>query len=38
VLALVLFHVMRLGRQIEVGAVRSPWAGLQNLPADQLIS
>lgn len=27
----------RLGRQIQSGAARSPWAGLQDIPADQII-
>ncbi|MDZ4720387.1 MAG: BCD family MFS transporter [Roseiflexaceae bacterium] len=38
VLALVLIGAMRLGRQIADGAARSPWAGLQDVPADQLIA
>jgi BCD family chlorophyll transporter-like MFS transporter len=37
-LALTLIVALRLGRQIEAGAVRSPWAGLQDVPADQLIA
>jgi MFS transporter, BCD family, chlorophyll transporter len=37
-LALLLIGAMRLGRKIQAGAIRSPWAGLQDLPADQLIS
>jgi BCD family chlorophyll transporter-like MFS transporter len=37
-LALVLIGAMRLGRQLDGGAARSPWAGLQDVPADQLIA
>jgi BCD family chlorophyll transporter-like MFS transporter len=37
-LALVLIGAMRLGRQLDDGAARSPWAGLQDVPADQLIA
>lgn len=36
VLALILLFVLRLGRQIN--AARSPWDGLKDLPADQLLS
>jgi BCD family chlorophyll transporter-like MFS transporter len=37
VLALAVLFALRLGRQIRAGAVRSPWAGLQDIPADQII-
>ncbi len=37
-IAVILLLVMRLGRQLRSGTVQSPWAGLQDLPADQLIS
>ena len=37
-IALMLLIVMRLGSKLRSGAVQSPWAGLQDLPADQLIS
>jgi BCD family chlorophyll transporter-like MFS transporter len=36
-LALVLVAALRLGRQLRAGEVRSPWAGLQDIPADQII-
>ena len=35
-LALVLLVTMRLGRQLR--SERSPWEGLKDLPADQLLS
>lgn len=38
VVAVACILIMRLDRQIQSGAVRSPWSGLQDLPADQLIS
>lgn len=38
ILALILLVVMRLGRKLQSGDVQSPWAGLQDLPADQLIA
>jgi BCD family chlorophyll transporter-like MFS transporter len=38
VLALVLLFVLRLVRKIREGAVRSPWSGLQDMPADQMIA
>lgn len=34
--ALALVAALRLDRQIRAGAIRSPWAGLQELPADQI--
>jgi BCD family chlorophyll transporter-like MFS transporter len=37
-LALVFLVVMRMRRQLGSSATRSPWAGLQDVPADQLIS
>lgn len=36
-LATVLLLVLRLGRQIREGAVRSPWASLDQVNADQII-
>jgi BCD family chlorophyll transporter-like MFS transporter len=36
-LALGVLFALRLNRQIRAGAVRSPWAGLQDIPADQII-
>jgi len=36
-LTLILIAAFRLGRQIQAGAVRSPWAGLQDLPGDQIL-
>ncbi|GAB4155008.1 MAG: BCD family MFS transporter [Roseiflexaceae bacterium] len=38
VLTLLFILALRLGRQIDAGAIRSPWSSLQDLPADQLIS
>lgn len=38
VLALAAMLALRLGRRISEGAVRSPWAGLKDIPADQLLS
>jgi MFS transporter, BCD family, chlorophyll transporter len=37
VLALGLLVALRLGRQLRAGEVRSPWMGLQEIPADQII-
>ncbi len=37
-LALLLLLALRLDRRISAGAVRSPWASLQDIPADQLLS
>jgi len=36
-LTLGLIMVLRLGRQLREGAVRSPWSGLQDLPGDQIL-
>ncbi len=36
-LTLILLVVMRLGRQISQGDVRSPWSGLDQVNADQII-
>jgi BCD family chlorophyll transporter-like MFS transporter len=36
--ALALFFALRLWRRIADGAVRSPWDGLQNVPADQMVA
>jgi BCD family chlorophyll transporter-like MFS transporter len=36
-LALLLLATLRLGRQIRAGAARAPWAGLQEIPADQIL-
>lgn len=38
VVAILLVLAFRLGRQLRSGAMRSPWADLQNLPADQMIT
>lgn len=38
VVAMLLVMVFRFGRQLRSGAMRSPWADLQNLPADQMIT
>ena len=38
VLALVLLFALRLWRKIREGTVRSPWSGLQDMPADQMIA
>jgi hypothetical protein len=35
--ALLLLATLRLGRQIRAGAAASPWNGLQDIPADQII-
>lgn len=35
--ALLLLATMRLGRQLQAGAVQSPWSGLQDVPADQIL-
>ncbi|NNJ10530.1 BCD family MFS transporter [Chloroflexales bacterium ZM16-3] len=37
ILASLLLLVLRIGRQIRSGAVRSPWAGLEQINADQII-
>jgi BCD family chlorophyll transporter-like MFS transporter len=37
ILAAMLLLVLRIGRQIRSGAVRSPWAGLEQINADQII-
>ncbi|MEI7645169.1 MAG: BCD family MFS transporter [Chloroflexales bacterium] len=37
ILAALLLLVLRIGRQIRSGAVRSPWAGLEQINADQII-
>lgn len=37
VASLLLFSALRLGREVRAGAARSPWAGLQDIPADQII-
>ncbi len=34
---LVLLALLRLGRQIRAGEIRSPWSGLQDVPADQIV-
>jgi BCD family chlorophyll transporter-like MFS transporter len=36
-LATLLLLVLRIGRQIRSGAVRSPWSGLEQINADQII-
>jgi len=36
-LALALLAALRLERRIRAGAVRSPWIGLQDIPADQIL-
>jgi BCD family chlorophyll transporter-like MFS transporter len=38
VATLALVSALRIGTLISTGAARSPWAGLQDLPADQLIA
>jgi BCD family chlorophyll transporter-like MFS transporter len=35
-LSVVLLLVFRLGRQLRVSEIRMPWAGLEEIPADQL--
>lgn len=35
--ALLLLATLRLGRQIRAGAAMSPWSGLQDIPADQIL-
>jgi BCD family chlorophyll transporter-like MFS transporter len=35
--ALLLLVAMRLGRQLQAGKVQSPWSGLQDVPADQIL-
>ncbi len=35
--ALLLLVSMRLGRQLQAGKVQSPWSGLQDVPADQIL-
>jgi BCD family chlorophyll transporter-like MFS transporter len=35
--ALLLLATLRLGRQIRAGAAASPWNGLQDIPADQIL-
>lgn len=37
VLTLGLIAALRLGRLVQAGAMRSPWAGLQDLPGDQIL-
>jgi BCD family chlorophyll transporter-like MFS transporter len=37
VVALLLLVSMRLGRQLQAGKVKSPWSGLQDVPADQIL-
>lgn len=37
VIALTLLGALRFGRQIQQGEVRSPWAGLKDIPADQIL-
>lgn len=37
VLALLLLVSMRLGRHLQAGTVRSPWSGLRDAPADQIL-
>lgn len=36
-LTLGLIVALRLGRLVQAGAMRSPWAGLQDLPGDQIL-
>lgn len=36
-LTLALLAALRLGRRLSSGAIRSPWSGLQDIPADQLL-
>lgn len=36
-LALVLLGALRLGRHLQAGTLRSPWAALQDVPGDQLV-
>jgi BCD family chlorophyll transporter-like MFS transporter len=35
-LSVILLLVFRLGRQLRVSDIRMPWAGLEEIPADQL--
>jgi BCD family chlorophyll transporter-like MFS transporter len=37
ILSLLLVAVLRLNRHLRAGDMRSPWAGLQDVPADQII-
>lgn len=36
VIGLVMLAALRLGRLMKSGAIRSPWSGLQDVPADQI--
>ncbi|WP_129632889.1 BCD family MFS transporter [Candidatus Oscillochloris fontis] len=36
-LAAILLFVLKIGRQVQSGAVRSPWGGLDQINADQII-
>ena len=36
-IALLLLIAQRLGRRVQEGAAASPWSGLQDIPADQII-
>ena len=36
-IALLIIITQRLGRQVQAGAAASPWSGLQDIPADQII-
>lgn len=36
-LSLILIALLRLDRQLQAGETRSPWQGLQDIPADQIV-
>jgi hypothetical protein len=34
---IIYMFISRIGRKLEAGEIRSPWSGLQDIPADQLL-
>jgi BCD family chlorophyll transporter-like MFS transporter len=37
VIMVIYMLISRIGRKLEAGEIRSPWSGLQDIPADQLL-
>jgi BCD family chlorophyll transporter-like MFS transporter len=37
IIMIIYMFISRIGRKLEAGEIRSPWSGLQDIPADQLL-
>lgn len=37
IIMVIYMFISRIGRKLEAGEIRSPWSGLQDIPADQLL-